>query len=41
MGGGVPLLHQETFAFLDLKISDLVHTFGEFLKYCLTLSAYP
>ena len=36
-GVSIPLPHQETFAFLDLKISDLVHTFGEFLKYCLTL----
>ena len=28
VGGGVPLPHQETFAVLDFKISDLVHTFG-------------
>ena len=39
-GRGVPLPHQETFAFLEFKISDLVHTFGEFLKYCL-LSTQP
>ena len=31
-GGGVPLPHQETFAFLDFKISDLVHTFGTYFS---------
>ena len=30
------LPHQESFTFLEFKISDLVHTFGEFLKYCLS-----
>ena len=39
LGGGVPFLHQETFALLEFKIRDLVHTCGEFLKYCL--SVYP
>ena len=28
--GGVPLPHQGVFAFLRFKISNLVHTFGEF-----------
>ena len=31
-GGCVPLPHQGVFAFLGFKISDLVHTFGEFVK---------
>ena len=30
MGGGVPIAQQGVFAFLGFKISDLVHTFGEF-----------
>ena len=30
MGGGIPLPHKRVFAFLGFKISDLVHTFGEF-----------
>ena len=30
MGWGIPLPHQGVFAFLGFKISDLVHTFGEF-----------
>ena len=31
MGGGIPLPHKRVFAFLGFKISDLVHTFGEFV----------
>ena len=34
VGGGVPLPHQGVFAFLGFKISDLVHTLGEFL-FCI------
>ena len=30
MGGGCPLPHQSVCAFLEFKISDLVHTLGEF-----------
>ena len=29
-GGCIPLQHQGVFAFFGFKISDLVHTFGEF-----------
>ena len=29
-GRGAPLPHQGVFAFLEFKISKLVHTFGEF-----------
>ena len=29
-GVGIPLPHQGVLAFLGFKISDLVHTFGEF-----------
>ena len=32
VGGDVPVPHQEVFAFLGFKISDLVHTLGEFVK---------
>ena len=32
VGGGVPLPHQGVFALLEFKISDLVHTLGEFVK---------
>ena len=36
VGGGVPLPHQGVFACLGFKISDLVHTLGEFMKYFLS-----
>ena len=32
MGGGIPLPNQEDFALWGLKVSDLVHTLGEFAK---------
>ena len=35
-GTGVPLPHKGVFAFLGFKISDLVHTLGEFVKYWLS-----
>ena len=31
--GGVPLPHEETFAFFEFNVGDLVHTFGDILKY--------
>ena len=35
-GGSFPSDSKEFLQYLELKISDLVHTFGEFLKYCLS-----
>ena len=35
-GVGIPLPHQGVFVFLEFKISDLVHTLGEFMKYLLS-----
>ena len=37
VGGVSP--DQGHFAFLEFKISNLVHTLGEFLKYCLSPSS--
>ena len=35
--GGIPLPHRGVFAFLEFPISDLVHTLGESVKYCLSI----
>ena len=39
VGGGILLPHQGVFAYVGFKTSDLVHTLGEFVKYCLSPSS--
>ena len=34
VGGGIPVPYQGVFAFLEFKISNLVHSLGEFVKDC-------
>ena len=38
VGGGIPLTHEEDFAFWGLKVSDLVHTLGEFVGILYSIS---